>query len=39
MLALFGGRERDELQWRTLLEANGFEPVAISDGLVEARSI
>jgi SAM-dependent methyltransferase len=38
MLALFAGRERDELQWRRLLEANGFEPVAISDGLVEARS-
>ena len=38
MLALFAGRERDELQWRTLLSANGFDPVAISDGIVEARS-
>ena len=37
MLTLFAGRERDEKQWRTLLEANGFEPVAICDGLVEAR--
>ena len=26
MLALFGERERDEAQWRALLEANGFEP-------------
>lgn len=37
MLALFGARERDEAQWRALLEANGFEPVRIEDGLVEAR--
>ena len=37
MLALFGGRERDEAQWRALLEANGFEPVRIADGLIEAR--
>lgn len=37
MLALFAGRERDEAQWRALLEANGFEPVRIKDGLVEAR--
>jgi hypothetical protein len=38
MLALFAGRERDELQWRTLLEGNGFDSVAITDGLVEARA-
>jgi hypothetical protein len=37
MLALFGGRERDEAQWRALLEANDFEPVRIADGLIEAR--
>jgi len=37
MLALFGARERDEGQWRALLEANGFEPVRIADGLIEAR--
>jgi hypothetical protein len=37
MLALFGGRERDELQWRTLLAEAGFEPVSLEDGLIEAR--
>jgi SAM-dependent methyltransferase len=37
MLALFHGRERDEEQWRNLLAAGGFEPVAIKDGLIEAR--
>jgi hypothetical protein len=37
MLALFGARERDEAQWRVLLEAIGFDPVRIEDGLVEAR--
>jgi hypothetical protein len=37
MLALFAGRERDEAQWRALLDAGGFEPVAIEDGLIEAR--
>jgi hypothetical protein len=39
VLALFGGRERDEAQWRTLLAAAGFEPVAIRDGLIEARCL
>jgi hypothetical protein len=39
MHALFGGRERDEAQWRTLLTDTGFEPVAIRDGLIEARCL
>jgi hypothetical protein len=37
MLALFGGRERDEAQWRALLEAEGFEPTSIEDGLIQTR--
>ena len=37
MLALFAGRERDEAQWRTLLEGADFEPVRMEDGLIEAR--
>jgi hypothetical protein len=37
MLALFGGRERDEADWRALLAAGGLEPVQIVDGLIEAR--
>jgi hypothetical protein len=37
MLALLAGRERNEEQWRTLLHEGGFEPVAIEDGLIEAR--
>lgn len=37
MLALFAGRERDEPQWRALLESTGWEPVQIEDGLIEAR--
>jgi SAM-dependent methyltransferase len=37
MLALFAGRERNEAQWRALLEAEGFEPVSIEDGLIQAR--
>jgi hypothetical protein len=36
MLALFAGRERDEAQWRTLLEDAGFEPVSVEDGLIQA---
>jgi hypothetical protein len=37
MLTLFAGRERDEAQWRALLEAGGFEPVRIDDGIIEAQ--
>jgi hypothetical protein len=37
MLALFAGRERDEAQWRALLEGAGFEAVRLEDGLIEAR--
>ena len=37
MLALFAGRERDEAQWRALLEAGGWDPVLVEDGLIEAR--
>lgn len=37
MLTLFGGRERDEAQWRELLEGAGFEIERLQDGLIEAR--
>jgi SAM-dependent methyltransferase len=37
MLTLFGGRERNDEQWRALLAAGGFEPVSMEDGLIEAR--
>ena len=37
MLALAGGRERTEQQWRALLEGAGLEPVSIEDGLIQAR--
>jgi O-methyltransferase domain len=37
MLVLAGGRERDEAEWRALLAGGRFEPVAIEDGLIEAR--
>ena len=39
LLAVLGGRERDETQWRSLLAAGGFEPVSIRNGLIEARPI
>ena len=39
MLVLFGGRERDESQWRELLASGGFQPVRIEDGLIEARCL
>jgi hypothetical protein len=37
MLVLFAGRERNDAQWRALLNAGGFEPVGMEDGLIEAR--
>lgn len=37
MLALFTGRERNAAQWQALLEGEGFEPVSIEDGLIQAR--
>ena len=37
MLALFSGRERNEAQWRELLEENGFEPTSIEHELIQAR--
>jgi hypothetical protein len=37
MLALVGGRERDEAQWRALFDGTGFVPVRIADGLIEAE--
>jgi hypothetical protein len=37
MLALFGGRERDERGWRELLDSAGFEVVRIGGGVIEAR--
>jgi hypothetical protein len=36
MLSLVDGRERGEDEWRGLLEAGGFRPVSIGDGLVQA---
>jgi hypothetical protein len=37
MLALAGGRERSEPQWRTLFAASGWEPTRFGAGLIEAR--
>jgi hypothetical protein len=37
MLALVGGRERAERQWRELLDGTGFEVEAVRDLLVGAR--
>ena len=37
MLALFGGRERDEAQWRALLDAGGWHAERIGEGVIEAR--
>ena len=37
MLVLAGGRERTEPEWRRLIEGAGFEPIAIEDGLIQAR--
>jgi SAM-dependent methyltransferase len=39
MLVLAGGRERDEQQWRALLEGAGWEPVRFPEsGPIEARA-
>jgi O-methyltransferase domain/Dimerisation domain len=37
LLALLGGKERNEAQWRALLAAGGFEPVRFHEALIEAR--
>ena len=37
MLALFDGRERDEQQWRALLDAAGWRVERIAPGVIEAR--
>lgn len=37
VLALFGGRERSEAQWRALLDGASFEPVRFDERLIEAR--
>jgi hypothetical protein len=39
MLALFAGRERDESQWRALIERGGFRVEDIRDGVIEARCL
>ena len=36
MLVLAGGRERTEAEWRALLDAGGFEPEMVEDGLILA---
>jgi len=36
MLVLAGGKERNEPEWRCLLQAAGFEPSVIEDGLIQA---
>jgi hypothetical protein len=37
MLVLAGGRERDEAQWRMLVDAAGFRVEQIEDGFIQAR--
>ncbi|MHB8642185.1 MAG: methyltransferase [Gaiellaceae bacterium] len=37
MLTLFDGRERDEAQWRTLLDEGGWRVEFIAPGVIEAR--
>ena len=37
MLVLFAGRERDEAQWRSLLDDGGFEVERLGGGVIEAR--
>jgi hypothetical protein len=36
MMALVGGRERDETEWRALLDAAGFDVERIGAGVIEA---
>ena len=36
MLTLAGGRERDEAQWRALLDRAGIVTVRVEEGLIEA---
>jgi O-methyltransferase len=36
MLALFGARERNEPQWRSLIEGAGLRVHAVEDGLIQA---
>jgi hypothetical protein len=36
MLALFGARERNEAQWRALVEGAGLRVDAVEDGLIQA---
>ena len=36
MLAIAGGKERSEAQWRDLLGTGGFEPVRFHEALIEA---
>jgi cobalamin biosynthesis Co2+ chelatase CbiK len=36
-MLILGGRERNEAEWRALLEDAGFEVEQIEDGLVRAR--
>jgi hypothetical protein len=36
MLVISGGRERDEAQWRALLDGVGFDVDQIQDGLIQA---
>ncbi len=37
MLALAGGRERTEEQWRALLGDTGWQPTRIGRGVIEAQ--
>lgn len=37
MLVLAGGKERAEPEWRSLLAGAGFEPIAVEDGLIQAK--
>jgi hypothetical protein len=39
MLVIAAGRERTEAEWRTLLEASGWEPTRLETGVIEARPV